>query len=96
MNKNNRFDCKGNNDADRLLCMLERNSVLSEKFSDKIRHIILAILTSSEQNEKWIEDSINKLEEEMDWINIFSSGFKSSLIGQLRLTFSKQKTLNNN
>ncbi len=94
MNKNNRFNCQGNDEADRLLCMLERNSVLSEKFSDKICNIVLTILTNSEHNEKWIEDSINKLEEEMDWINIFSSGFKSSLIEQLKSTLDTQKTLN--
>jgi hypothetical protein len=94
MNKNNIFDCKGNDNADQLLCMLESNSVLSENFSRKISNIVLTILSNLKTNEKWVEDSIKKLKEEMDWINIFSSEFKHNLINQLELTILKQKTLN--
>ncbi len=94
MNKNSTYNCGENDDADQLLCMLEANSVLSEKFCEKIQRIVLVIVSNLEGNEEWIESSINKLKEEMDWLNIFSKEFKGSLIGQLRLSLFRQETIN--
>ena len=94
MNKNKSFDCKGNDEADSLLCMLESNSVLSESFMQTIKGIILAILINLEGNEDWVEDRIKELKSELDWLIIFSPEFKSVLIGKLLLAFHRQKTLN--
>lgn len=92
--KNTMFSCRGNEEADNLLCMLESNAVLSESFKLKIQNIILVILTNLEKNEDWVEEGIKKLKEEMDWLMIFSPEFKGMLTGQLLLTFHRQKALN--
>lgn len=92
-NKNKSFDCKENEEADNLLCMLEANSVLSEDFTKKVRNIILVILTNLNNNEDWIEKEIIKLKEEMQWLTIFSEKFIGQLIGQLLLSFHRQKNI---
>ena len=92
--KNKTFDCRGNEEADNILCMLEANSVLSQEFTNKVQNIVLAILTNLKENEEWIEQHIIKLKEEMQWLTIFSEKFINQLTGQLLLTFHRQKTLN--
>lgn len=92
--KNTTFSCRGNEEADNLLCMLEANAVLSESFTRRIENIVLTILTNLEKNEDWAYEAIRKLKDEMSWIGIFSDEFKGRLIGQLLLTLQRQQTLN--
>jgi hypothetical protein len=93
-NKNKSFDCRGNDEADALLCMLESNSVLSESFQNKIRRIVLVILTNLKGNEDWVDKEILKLKQEMNWLLIFSDDFIFRLNSQLILSMQKQLKLN--
>lgn len=96
MNKNKSFDCRGNEDADQLLYLTETVGILSEDFTQRIRRIVLVIITNLENNEEWVEEEILKLKEEMNWLSIFSETFKGMLIGQLLLAFQRQSTINKN
>jgi hypothetical protein len=93
-NKNKSFDCRGNEEADNLLCLLEANSVLSNEFTSKVRNIILVILTNLDKNEDWVEEQIKKLKEEMEWLTIFSDKFTERLISMLLMCFHTQMKLN--
>lgn len=95
-NKNKVFTCQGNEEADNLLCMIENSYVLSEHFIEKVTRIVLVILSNLENNEEFVEQEIDKLKEEMQWLTIFSEKFIDRIIGQLLLSFEKQKTLNKN
>jgi hypothetical protein len=94
-NKNKSFDCKGNEEADNLLYMIESNSVLSESFTQNVRNIVLVILSNLDKNEDWVEGEIIKLRDEMQWLTIFSERFIGQLIGQLLLSLNRQRALNN-
>lgn len=84
--KNTMFVCNGNKEADKLLCMLESNSVLSNKMTEKITNIVLVVLS----NLDWVESEIKKLREEMLWLDIFSESFIYKLHGQLIMTLELQ------
>ena len=96
MNRNKLYDCRGNQQADNLLYMLESTSVLSESFVRKISNIVLVILSNLDKNEEWVLENIEKLKSEMDWMTIFSEPFKSGLIVQLYLSYNRQKEIDRN
>lgn len=91
--RNKTLFCGDNQDADKLLCMLESNSVLSESFTSKIVGIIGMILTNLSGNEEEVEDMITRLESEMEWLDIFSEKFTKALIERLHMVYEKQKIL---
>lgn len=93
--KNTTFYTEDNEEADRVLFMLENNSVLSESFKTRIQNIVITIISNLQNNETWIDDAIKKLETEMDWLIIFSDEFKHMLITCLQLTYQRQITINN-
>lgn len=92
--KNTMFVCNGNEEADKLLCMLESNSVLSNKMTEKITNIVLVVLSNLGENLDWVESEIKKLREEMLWLDIFSESFIYKLHGQLIMTLELQIYLN--
>lgn len=94
VSKNKSFFVGENKEADRLLCMLESNSVLSDSFQQRITLMILSIVSNLEQNESWIKDDIEKLKEEMFWMTIFSDSFVYQINSQLLVILQQQKTLN--
>jgi len=94
--KNKMFDCRENDEADLLFCMIEATSVLSESFTQKVINIGLVIITNLPKNNEWVSDSILKLKEEMNWLCIFSDRFIGILISQLTLAYQKQLQLNQN
>lgn len=94
INKNKSFDCRGNEEIDQLLCLIEANSVLSQSFSQRIINICLVILTNLDSNVDWVESEIADLKVEMNWLSIFSERFISVITGQLLLGMSRQITLN--
>lgn len=91
---NKSYNCGENKEADRLLCMLEANSVLSDSFNQKVTNIVLVIITNLDKNEDWVDTEIKKLKDEMNWLEIFSSKFIGTLIGQLVLSYHRQLTIN--
>jgi hypothetical protein len=93
-NKNNSFFVGDNEEADRLLSMLESNSVLSESFKSKIINIVMVIITFSDDKEDWIKEEIRKLKEEMSWLTIFSEKFIHQINGELLLSLYRQVTIN--
>ena len=92
--KNKTFACLGNEHADKILCMLENNSVLSEDFTSKIRNIVLTILSNMKGNEEWVYEKILELRKEMQWLNIFSESFIFMLNAELLLAAQIQEKLN--
>lgn len=92
--KNKTFACCGNEHADKILCILEGNSVLSEDFANKIRNIVLAILSNMKGNEDFIYEKILELRKQMQWLNIFSKSFIFMLNSELLLAAQVQEKLN--
>lgn len=92
-NQNNLFFVGDNEIADRLLFLLESNSVLSESFQTKITNIIFVIVTNLDGNEDWVMEKIIKLKEEMFYLSIFSEKFVYMINGELLLTLGRQKKI---
>ena len=78
--KNTAFNVDDNESIDRIATMIESNGVLSPSLTTRINNLCLWIVSNHMTHELSIKEAIDKLIDELRWLNIFNSHF----IDQLR------------
>jgi hypothetical protein len=78
IDKNKSFKTHGNEWADQIFCMMENNGCLSESLKSRIISLAMWIVINPKSVDT-IRESIDELENEMNWMSIFSREFTSKL-----------------